>query len=324
MRYNFTKDKKGFTLIELIIVIAIIAILASIAIPVFARIHDQAQASVCASNRHNIELMFIVESTPTSDLDMQEYIDTVSTQFYCPIDGTYTADAYNHVICSKHNKDLSAPEPPVLPAPPALPEPPVLSDTPLLGNRNDYTNTVVNSDGTISEEPAKDYVPGSSHSIGDYVIGSDGLIYECIFNRNNSYDPTSSNATYEWRVVGSKDKSVVTVDGTTYRTYKPGTTIIQNGVYYMYAPVNSGDFNHTGSPTLGPSQYPSEWIDLTNVSPDEYVKPQKDTVMYQAYTAYKKGDVVWHGGKLYRAHSNTTATDGRTPTGGAWGWNLIE
>ena len=48
------KNKKGFTLIELIVVIAILAILAAIAIPAFMGITDEADAKVKLANARNL------------------------------------------------------------------------------------------------------------------------------------------------------------------------------------------------------------------------------------------------------------------------------
>ncbi len=48
------KNKKGFTLIELIVVIAILAILAAIAIPSFIGITDSANEQVARANASNI------------------------------------------------------------------------------------------------------------------------------------------------------------------------------------------------------------------------------------------------------------------------------
>lgn len=48
--FNLKRNKKGFTLIELIVVIAILAILAAIAIPSFIGITQTAQTNVAMAN----------------------------------------------------------------------------------------------------------------------------------------------------------------------------------------------------------------------------------------------------------------------------------
>lgn len=74
-------DERGFTLIELMVVVAIIAILASILIPNFVNARAQAQTSACESNLRSIatamELVFA---------DNQSYLPNATTQAGTPFD----------------------------------------------------------------------------------------------------------------------------------------------------------------------------------------------------------------------------------------------
>jgi prepilin-type N-terminal cleavage/methylation domain-containing protein len=50
-----TSQKSGFTLVEIMIVVAIIGLLAAIAIPNFIKAREKSQTSVCISNMKQIE-----------------------------------------------------------------------------------------------------------------------------------------------------------------------------------------------------------------------------------------------------------------------------
>ena len=94
MRFLHRSSRKGFTLIELMIVIAIIAILAAILVPNFIRARAQGQVTGCKSNLKNIGTALEMYSTdaggrfPTALARLTpNYLKAVPT---CPSTGTRT------------------------------------------------------------------------------------------------------------------------------------------------------------------------------------------------------------------------------------------
>lgn len=95
------KNKSGFTLIELMIVIAIIAILAAILVPNFLKARAQGQLTACKSNCKNIATALEMYASdmggrypPTAGLSAKlttgGYLKTIPT---CPAAGTNTYSA---------------------------------------------------------------------------------------------------------------------------------------------------------------------------------------------------------------------------------------
>ena len=91
--------KSGFTLVEIMIVVAIIGMLASIAIPNYIQSRGKAQESVCINNLRQIEGaiqrwsldMKKDEGQPVSYSDIRSYLQH---SVVCPSGGTKFEDSY--------------------------------------------------------------------------------------------------------------------------------------------------------------------------------------------------------------------------------------
>ena len=91
------KNKSGFTLVEIMIVVAIIGLLAAIAIPNFVRARNTTQRNACINNLRQLDgakQQWALEnkqsdtSTP-ANADVQNYIKNNAFPT-CPAGGTYT------------------------------------------------------------------------------------------------------------------------------------------------------------------------------------------------------------------------------------------
>jgi|ERR1043166_7085140 prepilin-type N-terminal cleavage/methylation domain-containing protein len=107
-------SRAGFTLVEIMIVVAIIALLAAIAIPNFVKARTASQRSACIANLKEIDgakhtwAMETKKSSTDSPADTDLYGATayVRQAPSCPANGTYTVDTViNRPTCSLGTSD---------------------------------------------------------------------------------------------------------------------------------------------------------------------------------------------------------------------------
>jgi prepilin-type N-terminal cleavage/methylation domain-containing protein len=104
MKNQTCQGSEGFTLLELMVVIAIVGVLASIALPSYLNHRQRALDAACLANRRNIET---AESTYFASNDIPSL--SIGTAYSCPAGGVYVwlvsdpeEPDYPTVACSVH------------------------------------------------------------------------------------------------------------------------------------------------------------------------------------------------------------------------------
>lgn len=94
------KNKKGFTIVELVIVVAVIAILAAVLIPTFSNVVGNAQEAALKSNLKNIYSEYVADAAEDGK-EIEETVVIVITEekdgsttskYYKVVNGVYEAE----------------------------------------------------------------------------------------------------------------------------------------------------------------------------------------------------------------------------------------
>ncbi len=103
------RNNRGFTLMEMLIVVAIIAILIAIAVPAISSALSKAKEATCAANRRSLQTQLVGEQISMDGKTLQDVWNGAGAEnqkewrekYICPAGGTITVNK-NGIICSKH------------------------------------------------------------------------------------------------------------------------------------------------------------------------------------------------------------------------------
>ena len=98
------KNERGFTIMELLVVIVIIGVLAAIGVPAYNNMTTRARQTACQANRRTLQtavgMCFADTGAYPANLGaaLAGYLDNAASMT-CPSGGNYSLDADNNVVC---------------------------------------------------------------------------------------------------------------------------------------------------------------------------------------------------------------------------------
>lgn len=100
---NYKRSRKGFTLVEIMIVVVIIGLLASMAVPAFNKVRESARKKAIVNNLRQIASagqQYLIENGTAGSVDYQTLVDDDYLKAIDPV----TDEDYSSVIVTDANQ----------------------------------------------------------------------------------------------------------------------------------------------------------------------------------------------------------------------------
>ena len=108
MKQN-NKSRKGFTIVELVIVIAVIAILAGVLIPTFSNVVDKANDSSALQEARNVYTNYMAEfNYSTGETPAEDLVIKANGKYFAVTDGKLSDTVYTTLDSAKTAADNAA------------------------------------------------------------------------------------------------------------------------------------------------------------------------------------------------------------------------
>lgn len=111
------KKNAGFTLVEVLITVAIVAVMLAVGLPLYGRYISNAHSAACAHNRAALQSSVTVAQLDNRNLTAAELTDIIvedgaNSTAVCPDGGTYSVvedeNGNMTVVCSKHGSGTAS------------------------------------------------------------------------------------------------------------------------------------------------------------------------------------------------------------------------
>ena len=239
-------NSKGFTLIELVIVIVILATLAAIMVPIYISYVEKSRQSVCLANREELTREIYIEYRLGNYASLSDSFTSVYSSYgakkICPDGGDYTwvsdTSTTGHVVCSYHDvTGSSGNSSSVYPGTASVVQP----------NLWPTDNSFQNSWSSVSMSPSGIFL---------YTDGNYYVVTKDITLTKSQASSGPSGAAYSWYATQKLTGNIVTYSNNSEQksTLSRGDICKVGNDYYVY--IDGGSY------AFGPNVSSRQWYKL--------------------------------------------------------------